>query len=71
MDQGLRLHYDNDVSVRAMNHKRSHNNFMQHCLRELCLCLSLYNISLHAKHISGSTNTIADHLSRLALIPKV
>ena len=43
---------------------------MQHCLRELWLYLSLYNISLHAKHIPGATNTLADHLSRWHLHPK-
>ena len=70
--QGLRLivHCDNDASVHAINHKRSHNKFMQHCLRELWLYLSLYNISLHAKHIPGATNTLADHLSRWHLHPK-
>ena len=49
--QGLRriVHCDNDASVHALNHKRSHNKFIQHCLRELLLYLSLYNISLHAK----------------------
>ena len=47
------------------NYNHSHINFRQHCLLELWFCLSLYNISLHshAKHIPGSTNTIADHLS--------
>ena len=66
--QGLRLvvHCDNDASVQAINHKHSYNIFMQHCLRELWLYRSLYNISLHSKHIPGATNsnTLADHLSR-------
>ena len=60
---------DNDASVHAINHKCSHNKFMQHCLRELWLYLSLYNISLHAKHIPGATNTLADHLSHWHLHP--
>ena len=70
--QGLRLvvHCDNDASVQAINHKRSHNIFMQHCLHELWLYLSFYNISLHSKHIPGATNTLADHLSRWHLHPK-
>ena len=56
--------------MQAINHKRSHNIFMQHCLRELWLYLSLYNISLHSKHIPGATNTLADHLSRWHFHPK-
>ena len=49
--QGLRLivHCDNDASVQAINHKRSHNIFMQHSLRELWLyhCITFrYTLSI-------------------------
>ena len=58
---------DNQVSVFALNNQRSSNIFMQRCLRELWLLLSLNNIRLSARHISGQSNVLADALSRFHL----
>ena len=53
---------DNQVSVNALNNQRSSSPFMQRCLHELWLLLSLNNICLSARHISR-----ADTLSRFHL----
>ena len=41
--------------------------FMQNCLRELWLCLAIYNVSLHARYVESSSNYFADALSRFHL----
>ena len=59
---------DNQVSVYALNNRRSSANFMQCCLREIWLLLALNNIHSFACHICGKTNVLADSLSHLCCL---
>ena len=67
--QGLTLELlaDNEATVHAINNQRSKDPFMQNCLRELWLCLAIYNVSLHARYVESSSNYFADALSRFHL----
>ena len=58
---------DNQVSVYTFNNRRSSNNLMQCCFREIWLLLALNNINSFVRHICGKTNVLADSLSRYHL----
>ena len=58
------LHCDNMTAVIVLNTGRSHNRFLQNCLREICLLTSRFECELKAVHIEGLTNRIPDLLSR-------
>lgn len=58
------IYSDNSCCVSLINFQRAHDEFLQHCLRELFLHLAWNNITLSACHISGSQNCMPDYLSR-------
>ena len=58
------IYSDNSCCVALINFHRAHDEFLQHCLRDLVLHLALNNITLSACHVSGSQNCIPDYLSR-------
>ena len=63
------IYSDSETAVKAITNKRSQIHFMQACLRELCVCLALSNITLVAEHVAGKKNILADNLSRWHLKP--
>ena len=60
----ITLQCDNMSCVHMINKKRSRNKFMQRCLRELWLYLSLSSIRLSVVHVPTRDNVIPDILSR-------
>lgn len=55
---------DNMVSVLVLNSGRSHDSFLQQCLREVCLLAASYEFLIKCVHIAGRENRIPDSLSR-------
>lgn len=55
---------DNMACVQLINSGRSRDYWMQACIRELWYLASKFSFEIRAVHIAGSTNTLADHLSR-------
>ena len=47
----LTFYSDSESAVSAIQNRRSKNEFMQLCLKELFLCLALANIVLEVKHV--------------------
>ena len=64
--RGLRIviHCDKETSVTVLNTGRSHNSFLQGCLRELELVAAKCEFEIRAVHIRGVDNRIPDALSR-------
>ena len=58
------VHCDNEVSVTVMNTGRSHNAFLQSCLRELEFTAAKHEFEVRGNHIPGIENRIPDALSR-------
>ena len=58
------VHCDNEVSVTVMNTGRSHNAFLQSCLRELEFTAAKCEFEIRGNHIPGIENRIPDALSR-------
>ena len=63
-DHVVTLYSDSESAVFAIQNRRSKNEFMQLCLKELFLCLALANIVLEVKHVPGKFNLLGDYLSR-------
>ena len=63
---GLRIviQCDNETSVTVLNTGRTHNSFLQGCLRELELVAARCEFEIRAVHIKGVDNRIPDALSR-------
>ena len=55
---------DNKTSVTVLNMGRTHNSFLQGCLRELELVAAKHEFEIRAVHIKGVDNCIPDVLSR-------
>lgn len=62
--QRLVLQCDNQTSVLAITSGRARSPGMQRCLREIWFLSAAWDVEVLATHISGVTNTVADHLSR-------
>ena len=58
------VHCDNEVSVSVINTGRSHNSFLQSCLRELEFMAARHEFEIRGNHIPGIENRIPDALSR-------
>ena len=55
---------DNIVTVSVVNSGRSHNIYLQACLREIAFIMCLNESEIHTVHIAGQSNRIPDFLSR-------
>ena len=55
---------DNDATIQVVHSGRTHDAFMQRCLRQLWLTSACYDLDLHVSHITGVHNVFADCLSR-------
>ena len=55
---------DNNVCVHVLNNGRCHDAFLLKCAREIWLRCALNDFSIRAVHISTSSNSLADSLSR-------
>jgi hypothetical protein len=66
---GLRIlvQCDNEVSTMVINFGRSRSQFLNLCARELLFVAAQNDFDIRAAHIAGSTNTLADSLSRCRL----
>ena len=53
------IYSDSESAACAIQNRRSKNEFMQLCLKELFLCLALANIVLEVKHVPGKFNLLA------------
>ena len=62
--RSVELASDNTTCISVINNKRSAHPFLQHCLRELWLSLSLHNIALYVRYVASRDNFVADMLSR-------
>ena len=60
----IKFHCDNEAVVKIINTKRSHASRTMDLLRHLTLLTMQFNIYLHAVHIPGKQNDIADAISR-------
>ena len=66
-----RLHIvtDNQTSQLALSSGRSHVPYLQHCLREVYILLTTFDIDLRVTHAPGTTIDTADRLSRDFALP--
>ena len=55
------------VIVLALQNGRSHDTFLQTCVRNIFLVTATYDIELLKCHSSGASMTVADALSRMHL----
>jgi len=58
------IYSDNMVTVQIFNAGKSHNGYLQECLREAAFLLCRQEAELRTVHIAGVENRIADFLSR-------
>lgn len=58
------INCDNRNSVLALNSGRSRTRGMQLCLREIWFVSAAFDFELVADHVEGTSNILADHLSR-------
>ena len=56
--------------MEVINSSRTKDTFMASCLRELWLEVSKHNFQLHAVHLPGVENRLADFLSRWDVHPR-
>lgn len=63
------LRCDNKNCVLSLNSGRSRTRTMQLCLREIWFLSTAFDFELAAHHIQGTSNSLADHLSRCHLSP--
>jgi hypothetical protein len=70
--RGLKLQIlcDNVAAVTVLNTGRSHDAFMQDCLREVCFYAAMWEFELRSVHLPGVQNRIPDLLSRWELEPR-
>ncbi|CAC5392943.1 unnamed protein product [Mytilus coruscus] len=54
---------DEDVTVTVINTGKSRNQFLQSCLRKICIVAAINEFELKAVHIAGVDNCLADMLS--------
>jgi len=62
--QVVHVHSDNEAVVAVVNSGYSKDPQMMHLVRCLFFVLAMWDISLHACHIPGTLNTVADAISR-------
>jgi len=60
----VHVHSDNEAVVAVVNSGYSKDPQMMHLVRCLFFVLAMWDISLHACHIPGILNTVADAISR-------
>ena len=58
------------VTVLALQNGRSHDMYLQSCVRNIFLITAAYDIELLICHSPGTTMTVADALSRMHLSEK-
>lgn len=58
------LYCDNTASVTVLNSGRTHDRFLQKCLREISFLAAGHEFQVRAAHIAGKENRLADYLSR-------
>ena len=63
----LLFYCDNLATVNIINKGRSKSKMIMNLMRKLTFCSAVNNVTLHAEHIPGKTNTIADAISRLQM----
>ena len=63
------LNCDNKNCVLSLNSGRSRTRAMQLCLREIWFLLAAFDFEIAAHHIPGTSNSLANHLSRWHLSP--
>ena len=68
--QKLQIYCDNMVTVLALQNGRSHDMYLQSCVRNIFLITAAYDIELLICHSPGTTMTVADALSRMHLSEK-
>ncbi|CAC5385284.1 unnamed protein product [Mytilus coruscus] len=61
------FHCDNIATVLIIKKGRSKSLEIMRLMRRLTWCFSKYNVIIHATHVAGKCNTIADALSRLQM----
>ena len=62
--QRIKLYCDNTVSVTVLNTGKSHDPFLQACLREICMLAAHHELEIRAVHLPGVDNRLPDLLSR-------
>ena len=60
---------DNLAACIVINSGKSRCKFMQSCLREICYWAAIYEFQIKAQHLEGTSNRLADCLSRWHLDP--
>ena len=60
----IQIFCDNESVCHCLNSGKTHNEFLQSCLREVSFLAAIYEFQIKAVHLSSSANRIADHLSR-------
>lgn len=65
--QKLNIFCDNTTTVAVINLGKAKNTFAQKCLREIAYICSLNNCQIKMVHLSGTSNRLADELSRMHL----
>ena len=65
----ITINCDNTSVVQILNKQSSKDKAIMDILRPMILCLINNNITLHAVHIPGKNNILADFLSRQEVIP--
>ena len=60
----IQIFCDNESVCHCLNSGKTHNEFLQSCLREVSFLAAIYEFQINAVHLSSSANRIADHLSR-------
>jgi len=58
------LYSDNMVTVQVFNAGKSHNAYLQECLREVAFLLCRQEAELRTVHVAGVENRVPDFLSR-------
>ena len=70
-NSNILFHCDNSAVTSIINSQTSKDPIVMSIIRPLILSLIEYNISLKAKHISGSSNVLSDRISRFQVTPQL